>query len=186
MELSGSGFYPRKETVMSRILGAALLSSLLLAAGCKAKMDNHDAIRDGVLKHLAGMNGLNVNNMSVVVTNASVNGDKAQADVEIRVKNGDPAAPAMKLSYELQKQGEAWVVVKGQPTGGMEHPVAGQMPLQGAMPAGHPPVNGATGQIPANHPDFNSILNSTQPPPQTQPQGTSQQPAQQPSSMAKP
>ncbi len=124
---------------MKRVFFAALLASFaLLAGGCKAKTDNRDAIRDGVLKHIAGMNGLNVNNMTITVTKATVNGDKAQADVDIRAKNGDPNAPPMQLSYELQKQGEQWVVLKGQANGGMQHPAPGTMPPQGAMPPGHP------------------------------------------------
>jgi hypothetical protein len=157
---------------MHRRFPTLFLAAAILASGCQPKVDNKDAIRDGVVKHLSGMNGLNVNNMTVVVTKATVNGDKAQADVEIRAKNAEAGAPAMELSYDLQKQGGEWVVLKGQPTGGMQHPAAGEAPPPGAMPAGHPPVDG-NGKAPANHPDFNSILNSTQPPPQqTQPQAT--------------
>jgi hypothetical protein len=172
---------------MNRAFRAALLGSvLLLAGGCNSSESNKDAIRDGVIKHLSGMGGLNVNNMTVTVTKATVNGDKAQADVEVRAKNADPSASAMQLSYDLQKQGNEWVVLKGQATGGMQHPAPGEMPQQGNMPAGHPPV-GANGQAPADHPDFNSILNSAQPSPQTQQQGSSSQPpAQQPSSTPKP
>jgi hypothetical protein len=51
---------------MKLVFFAALLASFALpAGGCKAKTDNKDAIRDGVLKHIAGMNGLNVNNMTI-------------------------------------------------------------------------------------------------------------------------
>jgi hypothetical protein len=174
---------------MNRFFIATLLGVLLLSAGCKPKVDDRAAILAGVTKHLAGMSGLNVNNMSIVVTTATVTGDKAKADVEIRAKNGDPSAPPMQLTYDLRKQGQEWVVLKGQPTGGMDHPAAGQMPPQGggAMPAGHPPVGGAGGQMPADHPDFNSILNSAQPSQQAQPQqGSSQQPAPQPSNTSKP
>jgi hypothetical protein len=171
---------------MKRAFFAALLVIFLLAGGCKSKIDNKDAIRDGVIRHIAGMSGLNVSNMVITVTKATVNGDKAQADVDIRAKNGDPSAPAMQVSYELQKRGEEWVVLKGQPTGGMQHPAPGELPPQGNLPPGHPSTGGASGQMPANHPDFNAILNSAQPPAQTQ-QGTSgQQPAQQPSSTSKP
>ena len=169
---------------MNRVLLAALLGGfMLLTGGCKAKTDNQDAIRDGVLKHIAGMNGLNVNNMTITVTKATVNGDKAQAEVDIRAKNGDPNAPPMQLSYELQKQGEEWVVLKGQANGGMQHPAPGTMPPQGAMPPGHPQTGGTSGQMPANHPNFNAILNSAQP--QQQPSGSQPSP-QQPASNAKP
>jgi hypothetical protein len=156
---------------MNRAFLAASLGGLLLAgAGCKPKADNNEAIRDGVIKHLSGMSGLNVNNMIIMVTKATVNGDHAQADVEVRAKNGEPGAPPMELTYQLQKQGKEWMVLKGQATGGMRHPAPGELPLQEAMPAGHPPLGGANGQMPANHPDFNSILNSAAPPAQTQAQ----------------
>jgi len=173
---------------MNRAFLAGLLSSFLLLGGCKSKTDNKDAIREAITKRLAGMNGLNVNNMNISVTKATISGDTAQADVEIRAKNGDPNAPAMQLSYDLQKQGEEWVVLKGQSTGGMQHPAAGEMPPSGALPPGHPATNGASGQMPADHPDFNAILNSAQPPAQSapsQPPSNSQPPAQQPSSGTK-
>jgi hypothetical protein len=155
---------------MNRAFLAALLGNfLLLTGGCKSKPDNKDAIRDGVLKHIAAMNGLNVSNMTITVTKTTVNGDTAQADVDIRAKNSDPNAPAMQLTYQLQKQGDQWVVLKAQPIGGMQHPAPGEMPPAGSMPAGHPPTGGTSGQMPTNHPDFNSILNTAQPPAQPAP-----------------
>jgi hypothetical protein len=166
-------------------MNRALLMGLLLAlltvpGGCKSKAENKDAIRDGVIKHLAGMNGLNVNNMTVSVTKTTITGDKAEAEVHIRAKNGDPSAPAMQLTYDLQKQGDEWVVLKGQANGGMQHPAPGQVPPQGTLPPGHPATGGASDQMPADHPDFNSILNSAQPQQQQMPNG--QQPTQQPRS----
>lgn len=170
---------------MYRAFLATLLGALLLlAGGCRSKTDNKNAIRDGVLKHIAGMNGLNVNNMTVTVTQATINGDKAEANVEIRAKNSDPSAPPMQLIYQLQKQGGEWVVIKGQPTGGMQHPAPGEMP-PGSMPPGHPGTSGTDGPMPTTHPDFNSILNTAQPQGQQgqqAPANTQQQPAQKPSS----
>jgi hypothetical protein len=175
---------------MNRSFLATLLGALLLFTGaCKSKTDNKDAIRDGVVKHIATMQGLNVNNMTIVVTKATVTGDKAEASVDIRAKNSDPSAPAMQLVYQMQKQGEEWVVVKGQPAGGMQHPGPGEMPPQGTLPPGHPSTGGTGGQMPANHPDFNAILNTAQPPAQTQQQpaqSTPQPPSQKPSSSTKP
>jgi hypothetical protein len=169
---------------MRRAFWAALLSGfLLLAGGCKAKTDSSDGIRAAVVKYLSAMSGLNVNNMTVTVTKTVVTADTAQADVEIRAKNGDANAPGMTRTYQLQKQGEEWVVVKSAQTGGMQHPTAGEMP-QGNLPPGHPPTGGANGQMPANHPDFSAILNNAQQS-QSQQQG-SQQPAQQPASGSKP
>jgi len=161
---------------MPRAFFAALLAALLLFTGaCKSKTDERAAIRDGVVKHIASMNGLNVNNMIIVVTQATVNGDKAQANVEIRAKSGEPGAPPMQLTYELQKQGEEWVVLKAQPAGGMQHPAPSETSPQGSPPAGHPDTSG---QMPANHPDFNSILNTAPPPAQQSP--ATQAPAAQP------
>jgi hypothetical protein len=102
--------------------------------------------------------------MDINVTQATVNGNQAQAQVEIRLKNGPPDGASMKLSYNLEKRGEEWAVVKSQSAGGtMQHPAPGEMP-PGGMPPGHPNVNGTTGQAPAGHPSFDDILKSTQPP----------------------
>jgi hypothetical protein len=159
-----------KGNLMHRpFLATSLGVLLLLGSGCKSTLDPKNAIRDGVIRHIAGVSGLNVNNMTVIVTKAEISGDKAQADVDIRAKNGDPNTPPMQLTYELQKQGDEWVVLKGEGKGGMQHPTSGEMPNAGALPAGHPSIKG---QIPANHPDFNAILNSAEPQPQS---GSSQQ-----------
>ena len=171
-------------TYLATLLGAALL----VAGGCKSKTDNKDAIRDGVMKHIASMQGLNVNNMTVTVTQANIHGDKADANVDIRAKNGDPQAPAMQLVYQMQKQGQEWVVIKGQPTGGMQHPAPGEAPPPGTMPPNHPQTGGTSGQMPASRPDFNSILNTAQPQQgqQQSPSSSQQQPAQKPASNYKP
>lgn len=174
---------------MNRVFWAALLGTLLCLAGaCKSKTDNKEAIRDGIVKHIQGMNGLNVNNMTITVTQATVNGDTAEANVEIRAKNSEPNAPPMQLVYQLQKQGTEWVVIKGQPTGGMQHPAPGEAP-QG-LPPGHPPTSGTSNQMPADHPDFNSILNTAQPQgqqgQQSQPSPPSQQQKSSSSTAAKP
>jgi hypothetical protein len=171
---------------MNRALSALFLGAALLSGGCKSKPDTNAAIRDGVVKHIAAMSGLNVNNMTVTITQTTVHGDTAEASVEIRAKNSDPGAPPMQLVYQMQKQGQEWVVVKGQPTGGMQHPGPGESP-QGTLPPGHPATTGISGQAPADHPDFNSILNSAQPqgqqaPAQQQPSGTQQQAQPQPQS----
>lgn len=158
---------------MNRAFSAVIVGTLLLATGgCKSKTENKDALRDAIVKHIGSMQGLNVNNMTITVTQATVNGDQAEANVEIRAKNSDPSAPPMQIDYQLQRQGNEWVVVKGQATGGMQHPAPGEAP-QGNLPPGHPSTSGTSGQMPAGHPDFNSILNSAQ-----QPQGQ-QAPAQQ-------
>ena len=165
------------------ILAALLGATLLFAVACKSKTDENEGIRQGVIKHLAALNMLNVNNMDVKVTQATINGNQAQAQVEIRSKGGDPNAAPMQIGYALEKQGNEWVVLKSTGMGGgMQHPGPGETPsgtAPGAMPPGHPNVTGGTGQKPADHPDFNAILNgaqggsSQQAQPQTPPPSTS-------------
>ena len=160
-----------KEIVMNRGFLAALLGATLLFTGaCKStsKPSDKDAIRAGVINYLVSLKSLNVNAMDINVTQATVNGNQAQAQVEIRLKNSPPDGASMKLSYNLEKRGDEWAVVKSQPAGGtLQHPAPGQMPPggmpAGAMPPGHPNVNGTAGQVPAGHPNFDDILKSAQP-----------------------
>jgi hypothetical protein len=169
-----------KRGILATLLGAMVL----FAVACKSKSDEKEAIREGVIKHLAALSMLNLNNMDVNVRQATVNGSQAQAQVEIRAKGGDPSANAMQIGYALEKRGEEWVVLKSTGMGGgMQHPGPGEAPpagtVPGAMPPGHPNVSGGSGQAPGTHPDFNAILNSA---PNQQPNP----PAQPPPSPSKP
>jgi len=150
---------------MKRAFLAVLLGATLLFAGaCKSKPDDKEAIRSGVINYLASLKTLNVSAMDINVTQATVNGNQAQAQVEIRLKNSPPDGASMKLTYNLEKRGDEWAVVKSQPAGGtLQHPAPGEMPT-GGMPPGHPNVKGSTGQAPAGHPSFDDILKSAQPP----------------------
>jgi hypothetical protein len=151
---------------MKRGFLAALLGlAVLFAVACKSKTDEKEAIRAGVIKHLAALNMLNLNNIDVNVTQATVDGNQAQAQVEIRAKGGDSGGNAMRIGYALERRGEEWVVLKSTGmSGGMQHPGPGEAPpagtTPGAMPPGHPNVTGGSGQTPGPHPDFNAILNN--------------------------
>ena len=163
-----------------RFLAALLGAMALFGVACKSKTDEKEAIRSGVIKHLAALNMLNLNNMDVNVTQATVNGNQAQAQVEIRAKGGDTSGNAMQIGYALEKRGEEWVVLKSTGMGGgMQHPGPGEAPpagaVTGAMPPGHPNVSGGS-QVPGTHPDFNAILNNApnqQQNPQTPPPSSS-------------
>jgi hypothetical protein len=171
---------------MKRGFLAVLLGAMMLfAVACRSKTDEKEAIRAGVIKHLTALNMLNLNNMDINVTQATINGNQAQAQVEIRAKGGDSAGNAMQIGYAMEKRGEEWVVLKSTGMGGgMQHPGPGEAPpagtAPGTMPPGHPNVTGGSGQTPGTHPDFNAILNSApgqqqnpQSPPQTPPASTS-------------
>jgi hypothetical protein len=163
---------------MNRAFFAALLGATLLFTGaCKSKPSDKEAIRTGVINYLVSLKTLNVNAMDINVTQATVNGNQAQAQVEIRLKNSPPDGASMKLTYNLEKRGDEWAVVKSQPAGGtMQHPAPGQMP-PGGMPPGHPNVNGTPGQAPAGHPSFDDILKSAQPPASQAPAASQAPPA---------
>ena len=161
---------------MNRAFLAALLGALLLCTvACKSqKADDKEAIRLGVVTYLTSLKGLNIPNMDIAVTQYSVNGNQAQAQVEIRAKNGDASGGSMQLAYNLKKRGDQWVVVKSQPAGGtLQHPGPGEIPPGATMPPGHPDVSGSSAGQPV-HSDLNEIIKSAQPPAQKTP---TQQPA---------
>ncbi len=146
------------------ILASLLGVVLVFTVACKSKPDDREAIKAGVIKHLVAVQGLNVPNMEVTVTQFSITGNQANAQVEIRAKSGDNSGGTMNLSYNLEKRGDDWVVLKGTPAGGtLQHPAPGER-SQSALPPGHPSSGGATaGPV---HPDFSEILKNTQPAPQ--------------------
>ncbi len=151
---------------MKRGFLAVLLGAMVLfGVGCKPRGDEKEAIRAGVIKHLAALNMLDMSKMDVNVTQATINGNQAQAQVEIRAKGADSAGNAMQIGYAMERHGAEWVVLKSTGMGGgIQHPGPGEAPpagtTPGAMPPGHPNVPGGSGQTPGTHPDFNAILNS--------------------------
>src|SRR5260370_22947879 len=156
---------------MNRAFLAALLGALLLCTvACKAQMAvDKEAIRQGVVTYLTSMKGVNIPNMDIAVTHYSVNGNQAQAQVEIRAKNGDASGGMMQLAYNLEKRGDQWVVVRSQPAGGtLQHPGPGEIPPGATMPPGHPGVSGSSAGQPV-HSDLNEIIRSPQPPAQKLP-----------------
>lgn len=155
---------------MNRVLCRILLSiSLTWILGCKSKTDDSQPIRDGIIKHINSLKGLDVSLMEITVVNSTIDGDRAQAQVEIRPKSEQAGTASMQLTYLLEKRGSDWVVVKSQAAGGtMEHPTGGAMPsgsVQGdQLPPGHPPVSGNAAGATATHSNFGDLMRSTQPP----------------------
>ena len=166
---------------MKRVLLITLLgTSLLFVCACKSKPDDKEAIRLGVINYLNSLKSLNVSSMDIAVTQTTIAGNQAEAKVEVRPKGSAGGDASMQLTYNLEKRGDEWVVVKSAPSGGsLQHPGPGQMPPGGTMPPGHPNVSGSGGQAPGEHSDFSEIMRSTQPPPQ-------QPPPQQPPGNGKP
>jgi len=147
------------------IFSFAVVGLLVLFAGCKKQESDANAIRSGINQHLASLKTLNLAAMDMNVTNVSVQGSQAHAQVEFRPKTGAPQGALMQVAYSLEKQNGLWVVQNTQPAGGsIQHPAPGEnpqmnagSPAQGSMPnfrdlvpggrnsnvlpPGHPPVN---------------------------------------------
>jgi hypothetical protein len=90
-----------------RLVFAALLLAGLIA--CNRANHSNEAIRQGVLDHLAGRD-LNVASMNIEVTSVRFNGDKADATVIFSPK-GAAAAQGMTLRYQMQQKSGKWQVV---------------------------------------------------------------------------
>jgi hypothetical protein len=147
---------------------ALVLSLVMLLAGCKkSAASTDDEIRVAIEAHLAHKGTLNLQAFNTVVKQVTIQGDRAQAQVEFHVKNGPGM---MQLTYALQKNGATWAVVESNPVNAdFSHPSldSSQSPAMGAptgadpvvsdavrnfkmggappsqsLPPGHPPVTG--------------------------------------------
>ena len=148
------------------------IAIVVLSSGCKKQESDADAIRSGINQHLAALKTLNLGAMDMNITNVSVQGDQAQAQVEFKPKSGGPPGAGMQVSYALQKQNGQWVVQTTQPAGGsIQHPAPGEnphmngaAPSSGSMPNFRDLVPGGAGgnssQLPPGHPPVNAQPNS--------------------------
>ncbi len=128
---------------MKRILISivALILCCVPIVGCRKAQQDDKAIRAALEKHLSERGNLNMAAMDMDIKQLKVEGNRAEAQVEFRVK---PSGPSMQMAYTLERQGDAWVVRGATPAGGgMDHPPTGTgTPPSGAgdLPAGHPPM----------------------------------------------
>lgn len=129
---------------------------LFSLAGCNRSIQNSDAVRQGVIDYLSSRKELrfDFSAMYVTVTAVQFNGNLADATISFAPKGGNPAA-GMSMKYQLEQQGNKWVV-KGRrdasqdPHGGMAPPVSGAPnPHGGAMPGAEGGAAGAAGKMPA-------------------------------------
>jgi hypothetical protein len=156
-----------------------VIALLALFAGCKKQESDADAVRTGINQHLASLKTINLSAMDMNVTNVSVQGNQAQAQVEFKPKTGAPQGAAMQVSYSLQKQNGLWIVQTTTPAGGsIQHPAPGENPHMNptspssgsdSMPNFRDLVPGAASPnpLPPQHPPVNPQGNTqAYPPPQ--------------------
>ena len=115
------------------ILAAAFLSLALTGCSKKAADPANDAeaqIRTVIQSRVAGNSNLNAQAFDTVVNSVTINGDRAQAQVDFRLKNGPGA---MKLNYQLEKRDGNWVITDSNPIGdSAPHPPVDQTQVPGS------------------------------------------------------
>jgi hypothetical protein len=159
-------------------LALGVTAALFGLGACKKQVNDYDAIRAGILQHLTSIGTLNMSAMDMDLRSVSVIGNLAHAEVEFRAKTSGPQGGGMQVPYDLEKRGSAWVVLKSQPLGGMQHPSTSQSPSanqpvhsmpnfnellnpsgasgQATLPPGHPPVNSRQSASPSASQDQTS------------------------------
>ena len=130
-----------------------------------------DSIRTAIQAHLAHKGTLNLQAFDTDVKQVTIDGDRAQAQVEFRVKGGPGS---MQLTYALEKRDGNWSVIESDPVGSnFSHPALDQgqsPPMNGTagashsladtlrsfkaeaapeqpLPPGHPPVGSSNGVV---------------------------------------
>jgi hypothetical protein len=85
-----------------------------------AATSDEDAIRAAIEQHLHENSGINLAAMDTTYDSISIRGDKAQANVTFRLKQG---GTSMTMTYMLSRQANGWLVLHSQPGGGQfPHP----------------------------------------------------------------
>lgn len=131
---------PRAQLLVLFLLPALSLGFL---AGCgKAKIDNNEAVRAAILRHLEARGDLGMENLDIQIVSTKFDGDSSEAEVRFQPK-GQPPESGMTMRYKLLREGDAWKVQPKPDAGHAMPPASGGIAPAGAMPPGHPPVNPA-------------------------------------------
>lgn len=108
-----------------------LLGLTLLAAACgrggASKLESNQAVEAAIRAYLSQRSDLAMDKMVLEIEHVEFKGEKAEADVVFRVKDGQGAMP---FHYTLRREGDHWVVERA----------AGRGMGAGPMPPGHPPL----------------------------------------------
>lgn len=122
-------------------------------SGAPASAGDADLIRQAVEDHVRNDHGINMSAMDMSVDSVNVNGDQAQANATFRVKQG---GTSMAMVYSLQRHGNGWLVVNGQPSDGkFVHPPMDKT-HSGTSPNPSAPAMPDVHDFLKNHPATNS------------------------------
>ena len=128
-----------------RFLFFPLLAATLLLGACKHDIQNEDAVKQAIMKHLAKRPDLT--NMDVTVTSVAFRQDEADANVHFQAKGTNAPGTGLDIPYVLERKGSEWVV-KGMASGAGHggggtanpHGMGGAPGASGSLPTGHPVV----------------------------------------------
>lgn len=135
-----------------RVLSVLLTGALtLFIAGCTSAKQDKEAVRLAVIDYAKNKASLDLSHLDVQVSSVRFGNKDATAVVTFKDTSQPNAAP-LEFTYNLESEGDKWVVKgKGAPVGSTHSPgmpapegsPANQPPSDGKMPPGHPPVGGA-------------------------------------------
>jgi hypothetical protein len=109
-------------------------------APAAAAGDDRQAIETALMKYLNERGTINLSAMDVKIEDLKIAGDRADAQVMFRTKQGEGE---MRMAYVLMRQNGAWTVqAPARSESGMPHEGVAMPPGEGqtALPSGHPPV----------------------------------------------
>ncbi len=121
----------------------ALLTAALLLAGCGGSNGDDAAVKQGVIDHVTGKAGLDLDLMDMDVTSITYGdgGDSATAVVSFQAKGSDDPGAGMQMQYTLERKGNRWVVEGKSGVGDSPHGEMGDPHRTMPPPAGgHPPI----------------------------------------------
>jgi len=116
----------------------------LIWTGCRQAVSINEQVQEAIAEHLTERPGIDASRMTVEVETVVVDGDRAEAEVVFRSR--DAPDSRMNYHYELSRADGKWTVESGRPSAAQSpHPQPGEEGT-GALPEGHPPVGGNTGE----------------------------------------
>jgi len=123
-------------------------SIALLLSACAKNIDTEDAVKQSVLKDIAGK--VDVGAMDVNVDSVSFRDKEADAQISFRAKGGS-ATQAIIMKYQLERQGDEWKIKGRNMQTHQDAAAAAGQAGGGQLPPGHPATAGQT-QLPPGHP----------------------------------
>ena len=123
--------------MLNRLLPCAL--ALLALSACQKNVQTNDAVRKGVLDHLAKNSSISLDSMVIEVQSVTFRDNEADAVISFKPKNM-PAEQGMSMRYTLERKGNDWVVKSKADSGG-SHATVPPSAEGMTMPPGHPPTS---------------------------------------------